>query len=313
MTVGVLLSNLGTPDAPTPQAVRNYLREFLSDPHVVKIPRIIWAIILYGFILPFRSRRSAQLYQKIWTTQGSPLKVISNQQVDTLQKILGDEFKVILGMRYAHPSLKSALDEFKKLKINKIIVLPLYPQYSFSTTGSTLEAVKKYSPSAKMSVVPEYYDHPEYISAIANTLRNIHTQKILFSFHGLPQKFVDDGDPYFDQCHKTVTKVAETLKLPPDKYAISFQSRLGKAQWLKPYTDHILKQWAGEGVKSVSVICPGFAADCLETLEEINMQNRKLFLDAGGEVFNYISALNASVEHIGFLSSLIKKQARQWL
>jgi ferrochelatase len=259
------------------------------------------------------------LYQKIWSPEGSPLRVVSRAQAKKLQDYFDDNnlnIKVILGMRYGNPSLKSALDEFKKLDIHKILIFPLYPQYSSPSTGSTVdkvcEIVKTYRVMPEMRFIREYYNHSAYIQAVANTLKNINTQKILFSFHGLPQKFVDKGDVYFEQCHKTVYEIIKLLNISKDKYTLSFQSRLGSAAWLKPYTDHILKEWAEEGVESVSVICPGFSADCLETLEEINMQNREIFLEAGGKIFNYIPALNASDEHINLLAQLIVKHTADW-
>ena len=306
MTVGVLLVNLGTPDAPTPKAVRKYLREFLSDPRVIQIPWFIWQFILYGIILPFRSRQSAKLYQQIWTQEGSPLRVITFQQAEKLQKYFGDKVKIIVGMRYGNPSIDSALLSFKKLNITKIVVLPLYPQYSGSTTGSVIDKL----PGAK--IIHDYHDDENYIKAIANTLKDNQSQKILFSFHGLPQKFVDKGDVYLSQCQATVNKIAQALNMDKDKYAIAFQSRLGKAKWLQPYTDHLLKQWAEEGVESVSVVCPGFAVDCLETLEEINIRYREIFLEAGGKAFHYISALNSSDEHINVLANLIEKNIQGW-
>ncbi len=316
MTIGVLLSNLGTPDAPTPKAVRAYLKEFLSDPRVVELPRIIWMVILYGFILPFRSRKSAKLYKKIWTDQGSPLRVITFQQAEKLQKHFGDKIKIVVGMRYGCPCLKAALREFEKFHINKILILPLYPQYSSPSTGTVFakvnEILSSYRVYPEIRTVKDYHDNAGYIHAIANTLKDNKSQKILFSFHGLPQKFVDKGDPYFDQCHKTAQKIVEHLNLSPDQFAISFQSRLGKAPWLKPYTDLLLTQWGHEGVESVTVVCPGFSADCLETLEEVNMQNREIFLSAGGKVFNYIPALNASDDHIAVLAELIEENIQGW-
>jgi len=314
MTIGVLLINLGTPDAPTPKAVRKFLREFLSDPRVVQLPRFIWWFILYGIILPFRSSSSARLYQKIWMPEGSPLRVIAHLQAEKLQKSLGSNIKVMLGMRYGNPSLKSALLEFKKLNIQKVLILPMFPQYSESTTGSIIEEINRLSPESNIitKIIKDYHEDNNYIQAVANTLKNINTQKILFSFHGLPQKCVDNGDVYLTQCHETVNKIASLLSLPEKNYAISFQSRLGKAPWLKPYTDQILKQWAEEGVQSVSVVCPGFSADCLETLEEINMGYRKLFLEAGGRIFNYIPALNYSDGHINVLANLIAQHTAGW-
>ncbi|MDX2164291.1 MAG: ferrochelatase [Gammaproteobacteria bacterium] len=316
MTIGVLFVNLGTPAAPTPEAVRDFLREFLSDPRVVELPRFIWYLILYGIILPFRSRRSAKLYNKIWTPEGSPLRVITFQQAEKLQRHLGDKIKVVVGMRYGCPCLKAALLKFEKLHINKILILPAYPQYSSPSTGTVFDKVNEILRLSRVypeiRTVRDYHNDAGYIQAVANTLKDNKSQKILFSFHGLPQKFIDKGDVYLEQCQETVNKIVGVLKLPKDQFAISFQSRLGKQPWLKPYTDLLLMQWGQEGVESVSVVCPGFSADCLETLEEVNMQNREIFLSAGGKVFNYIPALNDSDEHIAVLAQLIEKNIQGW-
>jgi len=317
MTIGVLFVNLGTPAAPTPEAVRDFLREFLSDPRVVEFPRFIWYLILYGIILPFRSRRSAKLYNKIWTPEGSPLRVITFQQAEKLQRHLGDKIKVVVGMRYGCPCLKAALRKFEKLQINKILILPAYPQYSSPSTGTVFDKVNELLRLSRVypeiRTVRDYHNDGGYIQAVANTLKDNKSQKILFSFHGLPQKFIDKGDVYLEQCQETVNKIVGVLKLPKDQFAISFQSRLGRQPWLKPYTDLLLTQWGQEGVESVSVVCPGFSADCLETLEEVNMQNREIFLRAGGKVFNYIPALNASDEHIAVLAQLIEKNIQGWV
>jgi ferrochelatase len=317
MTIGVLFVNLGTPAAPTPEAVRDFLREFLSDPRVVEFPRFIWYLILYGIILPFRSRRSAKLYNKIWTPEGSPLRVITFQQAEKLQRHLGDKIKVVVGMRYGCPCLKAALRKFEKLQINKILILPSYHQYSSPSTGTVFDKVNELLRLSRVypeiRTVRDYHNDGGYIQAVANTLKDNKSQKILFSFHGLPQKFIDKGDVYLEQCQETVNKIVGVLKLPKDQFAISFQSRLGRQPWLKPYTDLLLTQWGQEGVESVSVVCPGFSADCLETLEEVNMQNREIFLRAGGKVFNYIPALNASDEHIAVLAQLIEKNIQGWV
>lgn len=308
MTVGVLLINLGTPDAPTPKAVRNYLKEFLSDPAVVKIPRLIWIFILYGFILPFRSRKSAKLYQKIWMPSGSPLRIYSGELAEKLQNYLGEKYKVILAMRYGKPDIHTAIINFKILNIKNIMVLPLYPQYSETTTGSVITAVNKLLDpklAGNTKIIAEYYNNLNYIQAIGNSLKNINAQKILFSFHGLPQKFIEDGDVYLTHCQNTVKNIVEYLKLDKTNYKLAFQSNIGKAKWLQPYTETVLKQWAEEGIKSVAVICPGFAVDCLETLEEINMRAREVFLNAGGKEFYYIPALNSSDAQVKLLADVI--------
>lgn len=315
MTIGVLLTNLGTPDAPTPQAVRKYLKEFLSDPRVVTLPRFIWFFILYGIILPFRSSKSARLYQKIWTPEGSPLLVHMQKLAQQLQMHLKDKDIVLsLGMRYGEPSLKNALEKLGD--VDKIILLPLYPQYSGATTASTFDKVtailKTWRQPPILQMVDPYYQMPEYIQAIAKSVENYwhqskKTQKLLFSFHGLPQSFVEKGDPYEKQCRITAQSIAEKLGLSSDEWELAFQSRLGKAQWLTPYTDKVLNEWGAQKLKSVTVVCPGFSVDCLETLEEINMQNREFFLKAGGEEFHYVPALNESEGQIEMLCKLIER------
>lgn len=317
MSTGVILSNLGTPDAPTPAAVRKYLAEFLSDPRVVEIPKIFWWPILYGIILPFRSAKSAKLYQKIWTAKGSPLRVILEEQVEKLDsRFRGNDIFIVGAMRYGEPSIESVIHKLCEKKIKKIILLPLYPQYSAATTATTFDEVARVFKSLRVQpefyMMNSYYNHPDYISAVSNSIKTYwskekQTEKLLFSFHGLPQSYVDKGDPYYNQCIETAKLIANQLNLNQNQWLISFQSRLGKAQWLKPYTDMTLQKLVlDENIKSVSVVCPGFSADCLETLEEINMTNRKLFMTSGGEEFHYIPALNAEDSHIELLAKLIE-------
>jgi len=323
MSIGIILSNLGTPDLPTPASVRKYLTEFLSDPRVIEIPKIFWRPILHGIILPLRSPRSAKLYQKIWTDNGSPLKIILEEQVKKLDSRLrgndggdcGNDIFVIGAMRYGEPSIENAIYKLCEKKIKKIILLPLYPQYSAATTATTFDEVARVFKSLRVQpefyMINSYYNHPDYISAISDNIKsywikNGQTEKLLFSFHGLPQSFVDKGDPYYDQCIQTAKLIASQLNLNQNQWLVSFQSRLGKAQWLRPYTDKTLQKLVlEENIKSVSVICPGFSADCLETLEEINIYNRELFIKSGGEKFHYIPALNAEDKHIEVLVKLI--------
>ena len=316
--IGVLLTNLGTPDEPTSSAVRRYLREFLSDTRVVELPRPLWLPILYGFILTTRPARSARLYQKIWTDKGSPLAVYTKAQCDalsqSLQKKYGENALVEYAMRYGQPSIESGLNRLIERGAEKIILLPLYPQYAGSTTGSTFDAVaaacKKLRWVPELHYINQYHDHPTYIAACAKQInnhwqQNPRAEKLLLSFHGLPKAHLLNGDPYFCHCHKTARLLAEALDLGEDDYVVTFQSRLGKQEWLKPYTDQTVEALAQQGVKSLDVFCPGFAADCLETLEEIALQNREFFQQAGGESFNYIPALNASAEHIDALQQLL--------
>lgn len=324
--VGVLISNLGTPDAPTKQALKVYLREFLSDPRVIELPRLKWLTILNLFVLTSRPKKSAELYQSIWTENGSPLMSISREQEQKLrmrlEKQYGKRVVVALGMRYGNPSIASALRELRDAGAEKIFVLPLYPQYSSSTVGSTFDAVA--DALKKWRVVPElrfqnaYHDEPLYIQALSNSVResfalNGKPQKLIFSFHGIPKRYFENGDPYFCYCHKTTRLVAENLGLKPEEYQLTFQSLFGKEEWLKPYTDETLKGLAESGVTSLQVICPGFSADCLETLEEIDEQNRELFLHHGGKIFHYIPALNAREDLIDTLEKIVSNNISDWL
>lgn len=323
--IGVLLVNLGTPDAPDTKSVRRYLREFLSDPRVVEIPRLIWYPILYGFILPKRPAESAKKYQSIWTDNGSPLLHISEQQAKKLQHELDmrthGETKVELAMRYGKPSISNGLRKLKQAGAQRILVLPLYPQYSATTTASIFDAVfdelKQWRWMPEMRLVNHYHDHPKYIEALANKVRAFQqkqgtAEKLVMSFHGIPKRNLELGDPYFCESMKTGRLLAEALHLKEDEYVITFQSRFGKAEWLKPYTDKTLEQLAKAGTKSVQVICPGFAADCLETLEEIEEENREYFLEAGGKEYAYIPALNDDLEHIHALLEVIEQHTQGW-
>jgi len=322
--IGVLMINLGTPDAPTAAALRPYLREFLSDPRVVEIPRFIWMLILHLIILPFRAPKSARAYQSIWTERGSPLMSISLQQRDALREKLahlyGDEVVVELAMRYNKPSISSVIDALQAQGVRKLVVLPMYPQYAASTVGSCFDAVssalQKHRWIPDLRFITHYHKHDGYISALAGSVQSHWKrhgkQHLLMSFHGIPKRSLDLGDPYFCECHATARLLAQRLDLERHEFTVSFQSRFGKAEWLQPYTDVSLKSLPAQGVKDVNVVCPGFAADCLETLEEIAEENRGYFLEAGGDSFHYIGALNDQRAHIDALSSLIADEIGSW-
>lgn len=320
MKRAILLTNLGTPDAPTVTAVRRYLREFLSDKRVVEIPALFWQPILNCFILPFRPKATAQNYQSIWWDEGSPLKVITEKQAAALQALLKDDNVIVdYAMRYGNPSIESALCRLREQGVEEIHVLPLYPQFSAATTTSTLDKI--YQVLAKWKSIPSlsfqnhYAEHPAYIRALchqieAHWLEHGRADLLLMSFHGLPQKTVDAGDPYQDLCYRTARLVAQSLGLKEDAYLVTFQSRFGPATWLQPYTDKTLESLPLQGIKKIDVICPGFAADCLETLEEMAMENRAIFENAGGEVYRYIPALNDSPLHIEMMATLAARTTR---
>jgi ferrochelatase len=316
---GILLINLGTPDAPTTPALRRYLAEFLWDKRIVDLPRPLWWLILHGIILRTRPARSARAYQTVWSDEGSPLMVISRRQQQKLQAFLDakeeGKYHVVLGMRYGNPSIASALQELRDRDMEELIVLPLYPQNSCSTTGSSFDALSdamrenRFVPP--MRFLADYHDHPLYIRALAGSVReawlqHAQPQKLLISFHGTPLRFRDEGDRYYEQCKSTAKLLATELELGEEQWQMSFQSRFGKEEWLQPYTDATLQELPKQGVKSVDVICPGFSADCLETLEEIGAENRDYFLGAGGTDFHYIPALNEGDAHIELLSVLVE-------
>ena len=318
---GVLLTNLGTPEAPTASALRVYLREFLSDPRVVEIPRLIWLIILHGIILRVRPKKSAALYESIWTEKGSPLLVISQQQQAKIAKRIadehGDNVLVELAMRYGKLSISDALDKLQSSGVRNIVVLPLYPQYAGPTTASTFDAVvnkiKQWRWIPTLSFISGYHDNPKYISALAESVTSyIDTygkpDKLVLSYHGMPKYFLEQGDPYFCFCSQTTRLLAEHLGLEKHEYVMTFQSRFGKAEWLQPYTDVTLAELPKLGSKHVAIISPAFSADCLETLEELEHENKDVFLEAGGEKYHYIPALNDNESHIDALVDIINKQ-----
>jgi protoporphyrin/coproporphyrin ferrochelatase len=323
---GILLTNLGSPDAPTPAALRRYLAEFLWDARVVEVPRLLWWLILHGIILRTRPRHSAEAYAKIWREDGaSPLLHISYKQTHALEKLLREElagpFKIALGMRYGNPSIASALTSLRQAGAQRILVLPLYPQYASATTGSTFDAVAQTLQSWRwlpdLRFISHYHDQPAYIDAIATSIRaywQAHGEgdQLLFSFHGIPKRTFIAGDPYFCHCHKSARLIAAQLGLAEERWQVVFQSRFGREEWLQPYTDHTLQALGKAGMARVDVVCPGFAADCLETLEEIDQQNRALFLAAGGQAFHYIPALNDSPAHIQALAEIIRHHLLGW-
>ncbi|MFY9316025.1 MAG: ferrochelatase [Burkholderiales bacterium] len=299
---GILLVNLGTPAAPTPAAVREYLAEFLADPRVVELPRWIWLPLLYGFVLRTRPKKSAQKYAAIWAKEGSPLAVHTRLQAHLLQKMLSERsIQVAWGMRYGSPSIRQGLKQLSEC--GEIAVLPLYPQFSRSTTESVRDELP---PGTKL--IEQFHDHPAYIAALAALVQRHWTAHgkahLVMSFHGLPQRAVDRGDPYQKQCLATAKILAGVLKLAPADYRVTFQSRFGAAKWLQPYTAPTLVSLAKEGAKRVDVFCPGFVSDCLETLEEIGIEGKKSFLDAGGKEFHLLPCLNESPEWIAALGRI---------
>ena len=317
----VLLVNLGTPDAPEPAAVRRYLAEFLSDRRVIEIPRAIWLPILYGFVLPRRPRRSAEAYKHIWTKEGSPLMAISLRQAATLRERFGDGPIVGLAMRYGQGDIESAISRaMDHAGVDRILFAPLYPQYSGATTASAKDEM--FSALARMRslpavrTLPPYFDDPLYIGALkANLERQIaalefEPQRLLLSFHGMPERTRALGDPYHDQCQETARLLGRELSIPTD---IAFQSRFGRAKWLEPATEQVLADYPGQGVKRLAVAAPGFSADCLETLEELGIRGRETFLSAGGEVFARLDCLNDSPEGMHMLEALVRRELAGWL
>ncbi|WP_428241522.1 ferrochelatase [Gynuella sp.] len=315
----VLICNLGTPEAPTPKALKTYLKEFLSDPRVVEAPRWLWWLILNGIILNTRPRKSAAAYREVWTEQGSPLLIYTRNQSRALQALVSKESEepvvVDFAMRYGNPSMSDKLSALLQQGIRNIIVLPLYPQYSGSTSGSTFDALGQFLQSSRtvpdLTFIHNYHDHPAYINAMSEHIQNYWKQhgradKLILSYHGTPVSYRDKGDPYYDQCMKTSQLLQQALELADSEIMTTFQSRFGKAEWLQPYTDKTMMQLGSSGVKSVQVFCPGFSSDCLETIEEIDQENREYFLEAGGQSFNYIPALNDKPEHIQALLEIIQ-------
>ncbi|MBX4829122.1 ferrochelatase [Klebsiella pneumoniae] len=309
---GILLANLGTPDAPTPGAVKRYLRQFLSDKRVVDTSRLLWWPLLRGVILPIRSPRVAKLYQSVWMEEGSPLMVYSRRQQQALAARLPDT-PVALGMSYGSPSLASAVDDLLAQGVEHIVVLPLYPQYSCSTVAAVWDELARILAKKRaipgISFIRDYAEHPDYIHALAASVRAsfaVHGEPdlLLLSYHGIPQRYANQGDDYPQRCRDTTRELVSALGLPPERVMMTFQSRFGREPWLTPYTDETLKMLGEKGTKHIQVLCPGFAADCLETLEEIAVQNREIFLEAGGKQYEYIPALNADAAHIEMMFNL---------
>ncbi len=324
--VGVLLANLGTPDAPTAKALRPYLHQFLRDPRVIELPRWRWLPILYMFVLTLRPRRSAALYAKIWSDEGSPLLVIARRQAAAVQQSLtaelGGGVHVALGMCYGSPSMADALAELRRKNCRRIVVLPLFPQYSGTSTGGTFDALfaslRRWRWVPEVRTINAYHDDPGYIAAVAGSIREVwdrdgEPERLLFSFHGIPLRYVSNGDPYHCQCHKTGRLVAEALGIGEERYVVAFQSRFGREEWIKPTTDVTVRAMARSGIKELDVVCPGFSADCLETLEEIDGENRELFEGNGGEQFRFIPCLNERPDHIRALVDLVGRQLNGWV
>ena len=323
--LGVVLVNLGTPQAPTAAALRRYLGEFLSDPRVVEIPRLVWKIILHGIILRVRPKKSAHAYASVWTDAGSPLRAFSEALTNAVRQELEQQLPgpvtVALAMRYGEPAIDDVLVKLQEQGMERLLILPLYPQYSGATTGSVADAV--FSSLSRWRWVPElrfmsaYHDDPRYIKAVADSIRShreTHGQgdKLLISFHGMPKATLKAGDPYFCHCHKTARLLVAELGLDEQQWEMAFQSRFGRAAWLQPYVVQRLEALPAEGVKHLTVVCPGFASDCLETLEEIAMQGRDSFLMAGGERFDYVPALNDEAAHADLQVTRILQHASGW-
>ena len=323
----VLLVNLGTPAAPDARSVRRFLREFLSDPRVVEIPRAIWLPILYGVVLPLRPRKTAAKYAAIWSEQGSPLMAHSRQQASLLRGYLGErglDVEVALAMRYGEPSVAAALAELRQKRVDRLLVLPMYPQYSATTTGAVFDAVADHVKTIRnvpdMRWVKHFHDHTGYIDALKRSVLDHWAKfgvlgrgdKLVISFHGVPKRTLELGDPYHCECQKTGRLLANSLGLDVGDYVVAFQSRFGRAEWLQPYTAPTLRSLAADGCARVDVICPGFASDCLETLEEIAIEGKSEFLAAGGKQFHYIACLNGAPQFIAALADLVQQQMQGW-
>lgn len=324
--VGILLANLGTPDAPTAKALKPYLQQFLHDRRVIEIPRFIWCWILHCIILVVRPKKSAEKYASIWLDEGSPLLVYADRQKALLEAKLRESvktpFKVELGMSYGNPSMKSAIEKLKAERCNKMLVLPLYPQYAASSTAAVFDSVWKVL--LKMRNVPairtikHYHDHPDYIAAIAQQIQNywaMHGKptKLVMSFHGVPRFHVDKGDPYFCECQKTGRLIGEALGITKDEYQVAFQSRFGKQEWLKPYLAETLATLGKEKTERIDVVCPGFSSDCLETLEEIAMEGKEIFQENGGGEYHYIPALNDYPQWIDAMHAITLEHLQGWV
>ena len=322
--VGVLITNLGTPDAPEKKELKVYLNQFLSDPRVIELPKILWQILLKLVILQVRPSKSAEAYKKIWTKNGSPLLDISKRQLEKIKLSLSTSHPNMIfevGMRYGNPSIPNALRSLQKQNVRKLLVLPMYPQYCAATTGSTFDEVtnvlQKWRWIPELRFINQYFEDDKYVEALSNSVisfweKHSKPQKIIFSYHGIPKKYLLNGDPYHCFCLKTTRLVKEKLGLSDDEIMTTFQSRFGKAEWLQPYTSETLKELPKKGIKDIHIISPGFSADCLETLEELEEENRNYFEEAGGEEYKYIPCLNDNPLHISMMINLIRKHTQGW-
>jgi len=311
---GVLLANLGTPEYPDRKSVGRFLREFLSDPRVVDLPRWLWLPLLNLVIIPLRSPRSAAAYKSIWWSEGSPLLVLTRRLANKLSNAVQQPATVVAGMRYGKPSIAEAMEQLREAGTTELVVLPLFPQFSYTTSASVFDAVEStlhtmdWNPAVHL--INDYHMHPAWVSAVASSIREFReahgtAEQLLFSLHGIPQRYVNQGDPYEAQCRAGVSAIAKEAGLADGEWTLTFQSRVGREPWLQPYTDITLEEMAAQGIRHVQVVCPGFAVDCLETLEEIAMQNFEMFAEAGGEKLEYIPALNDSDAHVEVMKALI--------
>jgi ferrochelatase len=329
--IGVLLAQLGTPDAPTPQALRPYLKEFLSDPRVIDLNPLKWLPILYLAILPRRPARSARLYQRIWRPEGSPLMLHSRAQEEGLQQRLGDAYQVVLGMRYGQPSIETAMQALAAASIDRVLVFPMFPQFSASTTGSIYDAVVRAALGRRcpfffdrrrrmptLRFVPPYYDHPAYIEALKTTIheaveaRGKEPDRYLITFHGIPQRYIDEGDPYRQHCEETARLLAAALQLKSEQWVCGFQSRFGKEPWLQPYTEDILHNLGRQGVHDLVAACPGFTADCLETLDEIGHEGAVQFREGGGQDLHLVPCLNGHPTWLDAMATIVRQETAGW-
>ena len=323
---GILLVNLGSPAAPKAAAVRSFLRHFLADPRVVELPRFRWWLLRNLVILPFRPFRAARAYRRIWTEEGSPLVITGRQQAADLEWKIAQQIDrplpVFSGMRYGKPSIKAALDVLRRRGCRRILVLPLFPQYSATTTASVFDEVMRelstWRRYPELRTITEYHDHPAYLSALVSSLQDLwqsggKPRRLLLSFHGLPVRYVEAGDPYPEQCRRTAAALADRLDLDPKSIVTAFQSRFGREPWVGPNTNDLLRKWGHENLDRLDVMCPGFAADCLETLEEIDIAGRKIFDKAGGGAFRYVPALNRRSDHISALAEIAIEHLGGWI
>ncbi len=330
--VGVLVAQLGTPTAPTAKALRPYLREFLSDPRVIDLHPLKWYPILYGIVLTLRPKRSAALYQNIWTDKGSPLMLHSQSQARNLQQRLGNAYRVILGMRYGEPSIDAAMRQFAEQGIERILIFSMYPQFSCSTIGSIYDAVNRAAMGRRcpwffarkrnmptLRFVPPYFAHPAYIDALKTSVREEDARldwrpdRYLITFHGIPKRYIDEGDPYRGQCEETARLLAEALEFTDDDWVLGFQSRFGKEPWLEPYTEKVLEGLGDKGTRNLLACCPGFTADCLETLDEIGREGHKLFAAGGGEQFHLVPCLNDHPAWLDAMAQIAREETAGWV